>query len=130
MPIRPMGPWIDGWVPDSSRYVPGRGVVQVSDVVPVGPVVATSVPNDCTRFPCGGGFHVPAAFATGQVTDCEGCSGLATYCAPVPNPPPSWPTIMIEVGMWFVAPLVVNERLFVRLICRVDPVGTVITTGV
>jgi hypothetical protein len=32
--------------------------------------------------------------------------------------------------MVLVAPVVENERLFVRLICRVDPVGTVITTGV
>jgi hypothetical protein len=36
---------------------------------------------------------------------------------------------MIEVGMLFGAPLVGNVRLFVRLICRLCPVGTVITTG-
>jgi hypothetical protein len=44
----------------------------------------------------------------------------------VPNPPPANPTIMIEVGT--LLPLL-NVRLFVRLICSVDPVVAVITTG-
>jgi hypothetical protein len=53
----------------------------------------------------------------------------------MPRPPPTCPTITIEVGIVFgvVAPVGVNERLFVRLIVKlVGPVaamGTVITTG-
>jgi hypothetical protein len=53
-------------------------------------------------------------------------SGLAVDVAVVPSPPPNWPTIMREVGTVF--PLL-NERLLVRLIVRICPVGTVITTG-
>jgi hypothetical protein len=51
--------------------------------------------------------------------------GLGVDVAVVPRPPPNWPTITSDVGTLF-AP---NERLFVRLIVRADPVGTVITTG-
>jgi hypothetical protein len=36
---------------------------------------------------------------------------------------------MIEVGTVFVPVPAVNDRLFVRLIVRACPVGTVITTG-
>ena len=43
---------MDGCVPDSSRYVPGRSADHVSAVVAP---AATSVPNDCTRGPCTGG---------------------------------------------------------------------------
>jgi hypothetical protein len=48
-----------------------------------------------------------------------------------PRPPPNWPTITSDVGTVFavVLPVGVNERLFVRLIVRPCPVGTVITTG-
>src|SRR5215472_3848178 len=60
-------------------------------------------------------------------------SGLATYVAPVPRPPPTCPTIMIEVGILFgvALPVGVNDRLFVRLICNPPgaAVGTVMTTG-
>jgi hypothetical protein len=43
-----------------------------------------------------------------------------------PRPPPNWPTITSEVGTELPFK---NERLFVRLIVRPCPVGTVITTG-
>jgi hypothetical protein len=45
-----------------------------------------------------------------------------------PKPPPTCPTITIEVGTVL---LLAKERLFVRLIVSpfVAPVGTVITTG-
>jgi hypothetical protein len=48
-----------------------------------------------------------------------------------PRPPPNWPTITSDVGTVFavVLPVGVNERLFVRLIVKPCPVGTVITTG-
>ena len=64
--------------------------------------------------------------AIGQV--CERTvlwSGLSVEVAPVPRPPPIWPTMTSEVG----TPLVPNERLLVRLIVRTWPVGTVMTTG-
>ena len=60
IPYKPIGPWIEGCVPDSIRYVPGfnPGCVAVQlpkhngvVVVAVLAVAATSVPNDCTRGP-------------------------------------------------------------------------------
>src|SRR6267378_6127751 len=133
---------MDGCVPDSIRYVPGRRASQVSAVVAP---AATSVENDCTRGPCAGGVPAPvsgapgASPAMGQVTGCALVwSGLGVQVAPLvavaamlqlaltaPRPPPNWPTITSEVGTLF-AP---NERLLVRLIVRACPVGTVITTG-
>ena len=67
-------------------------------------------------------------------------SGLvvAVRCASTPRPPPTCPTMTMEVGIVFaVAPVGVvgvNERLFVRLIVKLVAVpaaamGTVITTG-
>jgi hypothetical protein len=57
-------------------------------------------------------------------------SGLAVDVAVVPSPAPNCPTITSDVGTVFVArPGVVNERLFVRLICKSCPAGTVMTTG-
>jgi hypothetical protein len=53
-------------------------------------------------------------------------SGLGEDVAVVPRPPPNWPTIVSEVGTLF--PFA-NDRLFVRLICRVCPVETVMTGG-
>ena len=114
-------------MPDSSRYVPGRGAVHVSEVG-VTPA-ATSVENDCTRGPCAAGSFVVEASATGHVAPCVACGGLTVDVAVVPRPPPNWPTIVSEVGMVFVPPPATNERLFVRLICSVCPAGTVITTG-
>src|SRR6266576_219287 len=129
IPYRPMGPWMDGCVPDSIRYVPGRGAVQVSVAVPP---AATSVENDCTRLPCAGGVPTPvsgapgASPAMGQVSGWAlAWLGLAVKLPAVPRPPPNWPTITSDVGTLF-AP---NERLLVRLIVRTCPVGTVITTG-
>src|SRR5215469_12130358 len=57
--------------------------------------------------------------------------GLAVVVREAPRPPPTWPTITIDVGMLFGDPLVVNERLLVRLISRppAAPTGTVINTG-
>src|SRR5271166_6506385 len=119
-----MGPWMDGCVPDSSRYVPGLRAAQVSAVVAP---AATSVANDCTRGPCGGGVFVTPA-APIHVLDWIAWGGLGTAVAEFPSPPPTCPTIMIEVGTVF--PFA-NDRLFVRLIVRppLAPVGTVITTG-
>ena len=63
-------------------------------------------------------------------------SGLVVVvrCAKTPRPPPTCPTITIDVGMVFavVVPVGVNDRLFVRLIVKLVPVGTygtVMTTG-
>src|ERR1035441_8614023 len=89
-------------------------------------MVATSVPNDCTRGPWGGGTKTAPVFTVGHVTPRFSWVGLATYCAPVPNPPPTWPTITSEVGT--VLPPA-NVRLLVRLTVRFWPKGTVITTG-
>jgi hypothetical protein len=52
--------------------------------------------------------------------------GAAVEVAVVPSPPPNWPTIVRDVGA--LLPFV-KDRLFVRLIVRSWPVGTVITTG-
>jgi hypothetical protein len=48
-----------------------------------------------------------------------------------PKPPPNWPTITSDVGILFGVELPdgVKERLFVRLIVRFCPVGTVMITG-
>ena len=113
----------------------------------VAPVAATSVLNDCTR-PCAwaGGTAplvllvqgAPGALeAINQVT--HPCalvwSGLGVVVRALPRPPPTCPTIMRDMGTVFavVAPVGVNDRLFVRLIVKlVNPVlaaGTVITTG-
>src|ERR1700730_7840208 len=135
MPYRPMGPWMDGCVPDSIRYVPGGGVVQVSAVVAP---AATSVENDCTRVPCVGGVPTPVSGVPGALPAMGHVSGwallwsgAAVLLAVVPSPPPNCPTITIEVGtgLAVVLPVGVNDRLFVRLIVRLCPVGTVITTG-
>src|SRR6266481_8546545 len=68
IPYRPMGPWMDGCVPDSIKYVPGRGAVQVNATVAPG---ATSVANDCTRACCEGGTK-PGPPAIGHETLLEG----------------------------------------------------------
>ena len=83
-----MGPWMDGCVPDSSRYVPARGAVHVSAVVAPAP---TSVENDCTRFPCAGGVFVGPVGPTamGHVVSWVPWGGLATVVAVVPRPPPN-----------------------------------------
>src|SRR6266403_5966689 len=91
IPYRPMGPWIEGCVPDSIRYVPGRRAVQVRGVVAP---AATSVENDCTRGPCAGGVPFVVGSAMCQVTDCALLwSGLSVEVAVVPRPPPNCPTI-------------------------------------
>src|SRR5438132_5856512 len=95
IPYRPMGPWMDGCVPDSIRYVPGRGVVQVSAVVAP---AATSVENDCTRVPCVGGTPTPVSGAPGALPAMGHVSGWAlvwsvagVVVAVVPRPPPNCP---------------------------------------
>ncbi len=112
------------------RYVPGRRLVHVNAVVAP---CATSVENDCTRAACaggvnttGGGVPAPATPLAGVTVDhvvavCVGCTGLGVVLAVVPRPPPTWPTMVSEVGT-------VPGRLLVRLIVR-GPGGTVITTG-
>jgi hypothetical protein len=52
MPIKPIGTWMDGCVPDSSRYVPGLSSGQVSELEDD---AATSVAMDWTRGPWAGG---------------------------------------------------------------------------
>src|ERR1700745_3229839 len=112
---------MEGWVPDSMRYVPGRRVAHAGRSV-VAPA-ATSVENDCTRGPCGGA-STPGPPAIGHVV--APCalewSGLGVVVAELPRPPPSGPTIVMEVG---------TVRLLVRLMVSppVAPVGTVMTTG-
>jgi hypothetical protein len=56
-------------------------------------------------------------------------SGLVVEVAADPRPPPNCPTITSDVGTEFDPVPVVKERLFVRLIKRFWPVGTVMTTG-
>src|SRR5580704_5186963 len=118
---------MDGCVPDSIRYVPGRGADHVRAVVAPN---ATSVENDWTRVPCAGAVP-PGPPAIGQVVaPCAFVwSGLAALVAVVPRPPPNWPTITSEVGTVFVPVPAGKDRLFVRLMMRAWPVGTVITTG-
>src|SRR3954470_2129472 len=116
---------MEGCVPDSSKYVPSRGVVHVK--LPELPA-ATSVANDCTRGPCGGGVFAPSPgslLEAGHVRFCTSCVGLAVVVALFPSPPPNCPTMVSDVGI-LVAPKI---RLLVKLICRVCPVGTVMTTG-
>ena len=60
-----------------------------------------------------------------QVAPLVAVAALLQLAVTAPKPPPNWPTITSDVGTLF-AP---NERLFVRLIVRACPVGTVITTG-
>src|SRR5581483_2163280 len=129
IPYRPMGPCIDGCVPDSRRYVPGRSALHVSGVVAP---AATSVANDCTRGPCGGGTNDPGAPAVGQVTVRFEWDGLGTLDG-FPRPPPTCPTIVSEVGIALVPVPAAKDRLLVRLIVSVAPVvatdGTVMTIG-
>jgi hypothetical protein len=58
-------------------------------------------------------------------------SGLkvVVLSATLPKPPPTWPATVSEVGTAFVPVPAAKERLLVRLISSVVPVGTVITTG-
>src|SRR2546421_6226313 len=100
-----MGPCIDGCVPDSIRYVPGFSagppVPQTPQhtgvAVPVpAATAATSVENDCTRGPCGGGVPTPVSGAPGGSPAMGQVSGWAlvwsgpgTAFAVVPRPPPS-----------------------------------------
>ena len=87
IPYRPMGPWMDGCVPDSIRYVPGRRAVQVSDVVAPAKI---SVENDCTRGPCTGGTPVGVGSAMGHVIGWAPLwSGPGIEVAVVPRPPPN-----------------------------------------
>src|SRR5262249_40366114 len=141
MPYRPIGPWMEGWVPDSSRYVPGGGAFQVrvhgeAHWVPVTrlPGVSTSVENDWTRVPWVGGLNTAPPLAAGQVVPRFSCVGLAVEVAVDPKPPPSCPTITSDVGMLLNAPVALGNvtgivRLLVRLITRSEPLGTVMTTG-
>src|ERR1700741_464369 len=126
---------MDGCVPDSIKYVPGRGVVQVSAAVAP---AATSVEKDCTRVPCVGGVPTPVSGVPGALPAMGHVSGWAlewsgatVLVAAVPRAPPNCPTITSEVGtgLGVVLAVGVNERLFLRLIVRLCPVGTVITTG-
>src|SRR5215469_14765362 len=119
---------MDGCVPDSSRYVPALGFTQSRDVVAPD---ATSVANDCTRGPWGGGLFAgsPGPPATGQVSVCGPWVGLGIVVRWLPSPPPTWPTIVREVGIAFVPDPAGNDSSFFRLISRSCPVGTVITTG-
>src|ERR1035437_554297 len=131
---------MDGCVPDSIRYVPGRSELQVSAAVLL---TATSVPKDCTRGPWAGGVKAwprGTAVTVGHVASvCVACVGLGTHVEPVapprvleqlvvtdPSPPPTWPTIIRDVGTLL---LFANDRLLVRLMVKPLPVGTVITTG-
>src|SRR5260370_33431246 len=130
-----MGPGRDGWLPSSIRSVPGRsGVVGSQRGRGVVAPAATSVEKDCTRLPCTGGVFAAPGLAIGHVT-CWALvwsgGNVVVRCVRSPRPPPNWPTITSEVGIVYgvVLPVGVNERLFVRLICRICPVGTVITTG-
>src|SRR5882672_648319 len=113
MAYRPIGPWIEGCVPEWIRYVPGRRLLHVSAGTVPTPLVAppgTSVANERTRSGWRGGVKTaspaPASVppnVPGQVVPCGACVGLgvvrrlAGSLGFVPRPPPSWPTITSEV---------------------------------
>src|SRR5258705_1165418 len=109
---------MDGCVPDSMRYVPGRRLAALQVSVP-GAAWVLSVAKDGTRGPWSGGLLVgsPGTPWTGHVRDCSGWAGLAAVLAVVPKPPPSWPTITSDVGT-------PAGSALVRLIVRLLPVGT------
>src|SRR5579871_4775504 len=103
----------------------------VAVAVPGAPA-ATSVAIDCKRGPWAGG--VPEAPVTGVVQGWPGawvamnqlghpCAlawlGLGVVVGVAPRPPPTWPTITMDVGILFavVVPAGVNERLLVSAIC-------------
>src|ERR1700741_2419693 len=124
---------MDGCVPDSIRYVPGRRLLHVSGQgfvahCPAAGVTPTSVANDCTRGPCGGGAKPGAPPTVAQVTVSVtrplwlGLS-VVVLCVTSPRPPPTCPTIVSDVGTVFAvaAPVGKNERLLVRLIVRLVP---------
>src|ERR1700752_651284 len=116
------------------RYVPGRRFVHVNEEVAP---AATSVASDCARGNCGGGVkaavdptvdHVTASVATPawlglgvHVVPPEGQAGFV-----VPNPPPTWPTIVSDVGTPLAVPVPAGRklRLLVKLIVRLVPVAT------
>src|SRR5690242_16386163 len=81
---------------------------------------ATSVARDCTRSCCAGGVNVGSLLSpeAGHVGPCGGCTGLGVVERWLPRPPPSWPTMTIEVGILFDPVPTANCRLFFRLICR------------
>src|SRR6516225_1817824 len=124
IPYKPIGTWIDGWVPDSIRYVPGSRAGPLDPQAPQQSVcaapLATSVPNDWTRFPCAGGCALDGAAppAIGHVwARTPLWSGLVVEVG-APRPPPIWPTITSEVGTVLLAVdgPVGNDRLFVKVI--------------
>src|SRR5947207_13336161 len=102
---------MDGCVPDSIKYVPGRrGFVAVPKVSAVVAPKATSVENDCTRGPCAGGVPTPVSPAPGAAPAMGHVSGWAlawpgaavvVRCVTSPSPPPHWPRITSEVGQDF-----------------------------
>src|ERR1700730_1667652 len=122
-----MGAWIEGCVADSRRYVPGRSADQVKLVgalVLPATAGATSVANDCTRGPWTGGVAPDASVVHGTPgkelainQETHPCafewSGLVVVvrCDRLPSPPPTCPTIMIDVGMGFtgVVPVPVSK---------------------
>src|SRR5215475_5412925 len=114
---------MEGWVPDSIKYVPARGLVQTRGELVAAPA-AISVENDRTRLPCTGGVPVVVGSTIGHVTcpcACEWSQFVArSEVAEVPSAAPNWPTMASDVG---------TARVFVRLIWRSWPAGTVITTG-
>ena len=99
IPYRPIGPWMDGCVPDSIKYVPGlRGLVKLPKVNGVVAPKATSVENDCTRRPWTGGVPTPVSGAPGASPAMGQVSGWALVwsggsvvvrCVKSPRPPPN-----------------------------------------
>ena len=126
-----MGPWMEGCVPDSIRYVPALRFAQVSVA---GVPTATSVAKDWIRSACDGGLKEALLLSPGvlHVTPIEGWTGLSVVVRwfASPRPPPNCPTITSEVGtLLTLPPLTGKDKLLVRLIVSVPPVGAVITTG-
>src|SRR4051794_3546361 len=115
-----MGPWMDGCVPDSSRYVPGLRLPHEGRVE--FPPLATSVANETTRGPCAGGTLTGPAEPTGQVVGWLSCRGLGAVVAAEPRPPPNCPTMVKDVGTG-------AGRIFTRRTLSAVVEGTVMTTG-
>src|SRR5690348_2277376 len=81
IPYKPIGPWIEGCVPDSIRYVPGFSAGPPAPQTPqhkvAGVPTATSVEKDCTRAPCTGGVPTPVSGAPGALPAIGQVSGWA-----------------------------------------------------
>ena len=118
MPNSPMGPWMDGCVPDSSRYVPGLRLVQAEAMwsrpaaTSVERLHARSLRRRSIRR-ISGILRRPARSVVVRRGSDSGVVSLRV----VAEPPPTWPTITRDVGSVGARPA--KRRLLLRLIAEV-----------